>query len=64
VLEEICHCRWALKSVIDYGDFCSWTRYILYYTMVRFGPHRLMCLYKSIGTREWNVVALLEKVWH
>jgi hypothetical protein len=24
--------------------------------MVRYGPHRLMCLNKPIGTSEWNVM--------
>jgi hypothetical protein len=47
--------------------------------MARYGPHRLMCLNKPMGGREWNVVvgiclaqgvallggvALLEKVCH
>jgi hypothetical protein len=41
----------------DYRDFWSWTRCILYYAMARYGTHRLMCLNKSMGAREWNVVA-------
>jgi hypothetical protein len=31
-----------VKTVIDYGGFGSWSKWILYYAIVRYGPHRLM----------------------
>ena len=40
---------WTLNIVetaIDYGDVGSWTKCILNYVMVRYGPHRLMGLNK------------------
>ena len=41
------------ETAIDFG---SWTKCIFYYAMARCGPHRLMCLNKPRGAREWNVV--------
>ena len=31
--------------------------YCLNYAMARYSPHRLMCLNKLMGAREWNVIA-------
>jgi hypothetical protein len=44
---------------IDYEDFESWTKCILHYAMFKYGPHRLMFLNKSMGTREWNVMVCI-----
>ena len=41
-----------VETAIDYEDFESWTKCILHYAMFKYGPHRLMCLNKSMGTRE------------
>jgi len=43
----------------DYGGFGSWTKCILCYAMFRYGPHRLMCLNKPTGAREWNVMVCM-----
>ena len=32
---------------------------ILHYAMFKYGPHRLMFLNKSMGTREWNVMVCI-----
>ena len=32
---------------------------LLYYSMARYGPHRLMCLNKPMGAREWNVMVCI-----
>jgi hypothetical protein len=45
-----------VETVIHCGDFWSWTKCILYYTMARYGLHRLKCLNKPVGAKEWNVV--------
>jgi len=53
---------WTFNTVataIDYEDFESWTKCILHYAMFKYGPHRLMFLNKSMGTREWHHL----KVW-
>jgi hypothetical protein len=42
----------TVETAIDYGGFGSWTKYIFYYSMGRYGPHRLMCLNKPVGIRE------------
>jgi len=50
---------WTLdivETAINYGDFWSWTKYILHYTMFRSDPHRLICLNKPMRTRKWNVM--------
>ena len=31
----------------------------LHYAMFKYGPHRLMFLNKSTGTREWNVMVCI-----
>ena len=31
----------------------------LHYAIFRYGPHRLICLNKSIGAREWNVMVCI-----
>ena len=46
-------------TAIDYEDFESWTKCILHYAMFRYGPHRLICLNKPMGAREWNVIACI-----
>ena len=49
---------WAFnigETTRDYWDFGSWTK-CTYYAMARHGPHRLMCLNKPLGAREWNVM--------
>lgn len=38
-----------VETMIDYGDFSSWTKYILHYAMAMFCPHSLMCLNKPMG---------------
>ena len=45
-----------VEIAIDYGDFGSWAKCIFSYAMAKYGPHRLMCLNKTMGAREWNVV--------
>jgi hypothetical protein len=53
------------------GTFEVGPNIFLHYTMLRYGPHRLIHLDKPIGAKEWNVmvciysaqgVALLEHV--
>ena len=46
-------------TAIDYEDFESWTKCILHYAMLKYGPHRLMFLNKSMGTREWIVMVCI-----
>jgi hypothetical protein len=29
---------------------------LFYYAMFRYGAHRLMCLNKPMGAREWNIM--------
>jgi hypothetical protein len=48
-----------VEPAIDYGSFESWTKYILHYAIFRYGPHRLMCLIKPMGAREWNVMVCI-----
>ena len=48
-----------VETAIDYEDFESWTKCILHYAMFKYGPHRLMCLNKSMGAREWNVMVCI-----
>ena len=48
-----------VEIAIDYEDFKSWTKRILHYAMFKYGPHRLMCLNKSMGAREWNVMVCI-----
>ena len=48
-----------VATAIDYEDFESWTKCILHYAMFKYGPHRLMFLNKSMGTREWNVMVCI-----
>jgi hypothetical protein len=45
-----------VETAIDYGNFGSCTKFILHYAMFRHGPHRLICLEKPMGAREWNVM--------
>jgi hypothetical protein len=50
---------WAfnvVETAIDYGDFGSWNKCVFHYAMFRYGPHRLMCLNRPIGAREWNIM--------
>ena len=49
----------VVETAIDYGDFKSWTKYILHYAMARYGPHRPMCLNEPMGAREWNVLVCI-----
>ena len=57
----------VVTTAIDYEDFESWTKCILHYAMFKYGPHRLMCLNKSMGTREWDVMVCISlhhlKLW-
>ena len=48
-----------VATAIDYEDFESWTKCILHYAMFKYGPHRLMCLNKPMGAREWNVMVCI-----
>ena len=48
-----------VETAIDYEDFKSWTKCILHYAMFKYGPHRLMCLNKPMGAREWNVMVCI-----
>jgi hypothetical protein len=41
-----------IDTTIDYGDFGSWAKCVLHYAMFRYGPHRLICLNKAMGTME------------
>ena len=43
-----------IAAAVDYEDFERWTKCILHYAMFKYGPHRLMFLNKSMGTREGN----------
>jgi hypothetical protein len=50
----------VVETAIDYEDFESWTNCILHYAMFKYAPpHRLMCLNKSMGAREWNVMVCI-----
>ena len=46
-------------TAIDYEDFESWTKCILHYAIFKYAPHRLICLNKSMGAREWNVMVCI-----
>ena len=48
-----------VEIALDYGDTGSWTKCILHYAMFRYGPHRFLCLNKSIGAREWIVMVYI-----
>jgi hypothetical protein len=48
-----------VEPAIDYEDFESWSKCILHYAMFKCGPHRLIFLNKSIGTKEWNVMVCI-----
>ena len=48
-----------VEAAIYYEDFESWTKCILHHAMFKYGPHRLMFLNKSMGTREWNVMVCI-----
>ena len=48
-----------VETAIDYEDFESWTKCILHYAMFKYGPHRLMCLNKSMRARELNVMVCI-----
>jgi hypothetical protein len=50
-----------VEAAIEYEDFESWTICILHYAMFKYAPpsHRLMCLNKSMGAREWNVMVCI-----
>jgi hypothetical protein len=45
-----------VETAIDYENFKSWTKCILHYAMFKYGPNRLICLNKSMGAREWNMM--------
>ena len=50
----------VVETAIDYEDFKSWTKCILHYAMFKYAhPHRFMCLNKSMGAREWNVMVCI-----
>jgi hypothetical protein len=44
-----------VETAIDYRDFGSWTKCILYYAMFRYAPHRFISLNSPMGVKEWNV---------
>ena len=48
-----------VETAIDYENFKSWTKFILHYVMFKYGPHRLMCLNKSMGAREWKLMVCI-----
>jgi hypothetical protein len=50
-----------VETAIDYEDFESWTKCILHYAMFKYAPppRRLMCLNKSMGDREWNMIVFI-----
>ena len=48
-----------VETAIDYEDFESWTKCIFHYAMFKYVPYRLMCLNKSMGAREWNVMVCI-----
>jgi hypothetical protein len=48
-----------VETVIDNGDFGSWTKCILYFAIFMNAPHRLICLKKLMGAREWNVMVFI-----
>jgi hypothetical protein len=49
---------YIVETAIEYGDFGSWTKCnFFYYAMARSGLHRLLCLNKPMGAKEWNVMA-------
>jgi hypothetical protein len=43
-----------VESAIGYGALKVGLNFFFNYAMCRYGPHRLMCLNKSMGSREWN----------
>jgi hypothetical protein len=49
-----------VETAIYYEDSESWTKCILHYAMFMYAPPtRLMCLNKSMETREWNVMVCI-----
>jgi hypothetical protein len=46
-------------TAIDKRDFRSYTKCTFYYAMARYGSHKLVCLNKSMGAREWNVMVCI-----
>jgi hypothetical protein len=51
---------WTFNIVETAMDFESWTKCILHYLSLSMPPpHRLMCLNKSIGAREWKVMVYI-----
>jgi hypothetical protein len=51
----------TVETAIDYENFKSWTKCILHYAIFKYAPapHRLTCLNKSMGAREWNVIVCI-----
>jgi hypothetical protein len=49
---------WTFNTVELYtmGTLEVGLNVIFYYAMARYGPHSLMCLSKSMGAREWDVM--------
>ena len=47
------------ETAIDCGDFWNWTKCILHYALLRYGPPILICLNKPLGTRQWNMMVCI-----
>jgi hypothetical protein len=45
-----------IETAIDCENFGNWGKYSLHYAMFRYDLHRLTCLKKPMGSREWNMV--------
>ena len=41
-----------VETAVDYRDFGSWTKYVFYYAITRYGHQRLICLNKPMGLLE------------
>ena len=48
-----------VEAATDNEDFSSSIKCILHYAMFKYSPHRLICLNKPMGAREWNVMVCI-----
>jgi hypothetical protein len=54
-LELLTFTTW-LRLLYTKGTLKVGLNKLFYYAMARYGPHKLMCLNKPMGAREWNVI--------
>ena len=48
-----------VEAAIDYGTKEVGINVHFNYSVARYGPHRLICLNKPMGAREWNVMVCI-----